>query len=379
MNTFVYPTLPLWVEFFFSLYIYSKGRGAAEDEQVSLFLGIQTSKPLLVYWKIAVVAAQEHLPSEAFEIGKGGSATPREFNEIVTGSLFCPSKLLEEKGFLSDGTLYLRIQAKFVHKNRLDSPNAPDLEIRDTPRHVAQLCSDLGAALARKDGDVVLVAEGRELYAHRVVLRARSSVFRAMLDTSMTESSSGRIEIVDVAYATLSWLLDFIYTASLPEEAGTPEQVEPWVQLAKAADKYDVAGLANLCVEELKRRMSTSNVLRLLIAAESFRIASLKNACLQFATHCEKRMRSLHDQREFDDLGADLVRELFIFAYGTGKRRTTNEKEKEFDGKTTWSDLSKAQLQRACDERGLPTLGDREELTARLPAQSAVSESFWEV
>merc|ERR1712228_773526 len=98
--------------------------------------------------------------------------------------------------------------------------------------------------------------------------------------------------------------------------------------------------------------------------ANRFRNQALKEACLRFATKDESTVRTLHDSREFDELDAGLVRELFISAQGSGKRRRVGEME--FSSSTLWEDLSSAQLQRACDERGISTLGDRDELVARL-------------
>ena len=63
------------------------------------------------------------------------------------------------------------------------------------------MAKDLGAL--RSNGDVAIVCEGRRIKAHRFVLRARSRVFAAMLDSDMTEARSGEIKVDDASPDTM--------------------------------------------------------------------------------------------------------------------------------------------------------------------------------
>jgi hypothetical protein len=62
--------------------------------------------------------------------------------------------------------------------------------------------------------DVKLVVEGHpEVHAHRAILCARSSYFRAMLTLGMREATDGVIQIRDLSRETLMTVLRYIYAA----------------------------------------------------------------------------------------------------------------------------------------------------------------------
>lgn len=59
--------------------------------------------------------------------------------------------------------------------------------------------------------------EDEELAAHRIILTARSPVFRALLNSDMREGKEGVVVIEDVRAPVFRALLHFVYTDSLPE------------------------------------------------------------------------------------------------------------------------------------------------------------------
>lgn len=79
--------------------------------------------------------------------------------------------------------------------------------------------------------DTVLVVDGREFYAHKAILAARSPVFSAMFEHEMTESRKGRVEISDIDPDVFNEMLKFIYTGDTPQIQGMAED------LLAAADK----------------------------------------------------------------------------------------------------------------------------------------------
>mmetsp|Transcript_43362 Transcript_43362/g.97888 ORF Transcript_43362/g.97888 Transcript_43362/m.97888 type:complete len:409 (-) Transcript_43362:70-1296(-) len=360
----------------FALRVYPKGDVDADDGQVSLCL--ETYAPergIVLHAVFSIVDAEESMALRSSTIW----ASLEEPSDVPADEVFyhgwmhfCKASEIEEGGYLSDGVLRVRVKVKFVEKERVCHPNAPSVVIKDMPDHVEKLIKDLKEMLDVGDGDVVLVADGEEHVAHRAILKARSPVFRAMFGAPMAEGHSGRVVIEDLDADTVSGFVQFLYTAELPDSAleGDDSAVETLVKLVRAADKYEVNSLVDICVDELKHWMTTRNVLKSLMMAHTFRNQALKTACLGFATRDEQTVRALHDMREFDELGADLVRELFVFAHGTGKRRMTGAFE--FPNGSDWTRLSNAQLQRACDERQLLALGERRELLARL--ELAVAE-----
>lgn len=87
--------------------------------------------------------------------------------------------------------------------------------------------------------DTVLVVDGREFYAHKAILAARSPVFNAMFEHEMTESRKGRVEISDIDPDVFSEMLKFIYTGNTPQIQGMAED------LLAAADKVSLWGKKN--------------------------------------------------------------------------------------------------------------------------------------
>ena len=59
--------------------------------------------------------------------------------------------------------------------------------------------------------------EDEELAAHRIILTARSPVFRALLNPDMREGKEGVVSIEDVRAPVFRALLHFVYTDMLPE------------------------------------------------------------------------------------------------------------------------------------------------------------------
>lgn len=74
--------------------------------------------------------------------------------------------------------------------------------------------------LDHKDGaDVSFIVEGETFRAHRVVLAARSPVFRAELFGSMPEATMTSITLHDITPKTFKVMLRFLYTDELPAES----------------------------------------------------------------------------------------------------------------------------------------------------------------
>ena len=109
----------------------------------------------------------------------------------------------------------------------------PDaLDIRD--QHVKGLVSNLWHS--REDGDFVFTVSGGTLRAHSCILSAASPVFKAMLQSGMTEGLSLSVNI-DAEPAELLAMLRFIYTGELDS---TPQQLPGVLALAH---RYEVLNL----------------------------------------------------------------------------------------------------------------------------------------
>jgi speckle-type POZ protein len=84
---------------------------------------------------------------------------------------------------------------------------------------------------SQKFSDVLLVVNGREYYAHKAILAARSPVFAAMFEHEMEEKKQNKVEITDMDHEVLREMLRFIYTG----KATNLEKMD--ADLLAAADK----------------------------------------------------------------------------------------------------------------------------------------------
>ncbi|XP_051230365.1 BTB/POZ and MATH domain-containing protein 3-like [Lolium perenne] len=155
----------------------------------------------------------------------------------------------------------------------------------------SNLHQHLGDLLKSEDAaDVTFQVGERRFYAHRAVLAARSSVFKAGLLGAMKENSAGSIiEIRDMEADVFKSLLNFIYTDSVPHAlqiaSNNRKSLRDVVMaghLLVAADMYDIARLKLICEKKLCNHIDSDMVATTLTLAEQHGFHDLKDACLRF-------------------------------------------------------------------------------------------------
>uniref|UniRef100_A0A0E0DJM2 BTB domain-containing protein n=1 Tax=Oryza meridionalis TaxID=40149 RepID=A0A0E0DJM2_9ORYZ len=111
---------------------------------------------------------------------------------------------------------------------------------------------------------------GESFAAHRCVLAARSSVFRAELFGAMKESTAGGKARVDgVEARTFRALLHFIFTDAVPELDGKDQETSSMAQhLLVAADRYNLERLKLICEDKLCKLIDVSSAATTLALAE---------------------------------------------------------------------------------------------------------------
>jgi hypothetical protein len=82
------------------------------------------------------------------------------------------------------------------------------------PSEFVPLQKDILKMLDEKDySDITLVADGREIYAHRAVLSSRSTYFEGMFSHEFKETDKNKISLKGVAsYELFHNLLEFMYS-----------------------------------------------------------------------------------------------------------------------------------------------------------------------
>ncbi|KAM3259810.1 hypothetical protein ACQJBY_051226 [Aegilops geniculata] len=146
--------------------------------------------------------------------------------------------------------------------------------------------SDLHTHFANmlKDGegmDVTFSVRDQLFDAHRCVLAARSSVFKAELFGEMKETTMKHVKIDDMEPSIFEALLHFIYTDTLPSNCEVDQNVA-LQHLLVAADRYGLDRLKAICEGKLCHRIDVQTVATTLALAEQHGTLQLKNACLRY-------------------------------------------------------------------------------------------------
>jgi speckle-type POZ protein len=139
-----------------------------------------------------------------------------------------------------------------------------------------------------EDADVKFQVGGEMFVAHRLVLAARSPVFKAELYSSMEEGIvTNTIRIDDMEAQVFKAMLNFIYTDSWQEMEQEDESTMAQ-HLLVAADKYCMQRLKLICEARLQSHINAASVAIILALAEKHNCIGLKEACFKF-------LRSLTD------------------------------------------------------------------------------------
>ncbi|KAF7101145.1 hypothetical protein CFC21_102539 [Triticum aestivum] len=150
----------------------------------------------------------------------------------------------------------------------------------------------LGRLVDCGDGsDVSFVVDGETFPAHRAVLAARSSVFKAELFGSMAESTMSRVTLEDIDAATFKVFLRFVYTDALSGDDELDDSAtEMYERLLAVADRYAMDRLKLICAKKLWDGVTVDNVAATLCCAETYSCLELKNKCIAFFAE-EKNFR----------------------------------------------------------------------------------------
>ncbi|KAJ5079359.1 hypothetical protein M0811_04380 [Anaeramoeba ignava] len=90
--------------------------------------------------------------------------------------------------------------------------------------------------------DVQFTVEGRNIYAHKVILCCRSQFFRSLFLLGFRESREDEIPISEISYISFLSLITFLYTGSV-----NYYKIKQMVELLAVADFY--------CIDDFKREI----------------------------------------------------------------------------------------------------------------------------
>ncbi|XP_064472257.1 speckle-type POZ protein-like isoform X2 [Ornithodoros turicata] len=191
----------------------------------------------------------------------------------------------EANGLLPDDklTLYCEVSVVADSVNISGQNNAIQFKVPE-----CRLSDDLGHLFeSQKFSDVILSVNGREFYAHKAILAARSPVFAAMFEHEMEEKKQNRVEITDMDHEVLREMLRFIYTGRAPSLERMADD------LLAAADKYALERLKVMCEEALCSNLSVETAAEVLILADMHSADQLKAHAIDFInTHATDVMET---------------------------------------------------------------------------------------
>ncbi|KAG6395324.1 hypothetical protein SASPL_145967 [Salvia splendens] len=190
---------------------------------------------------------------------------------------------LETSDYLKDNCLSMHCTVGVV-RTRVEGPkmysvHVPPSDMGQSLKHL--LDAELGC-------DVVFQVGKESFKAHKIVLAARSPVFKAQFFGLVGNPNSGKVELKDVEPSIFKALLHFIYSDELPDfteiDDSTPASSTIMTQhLLAAADQFGLDRLKLLCEAKLCEEFSTDTVATTLSLAEQHHCTQLKPICLKFA------------------------------------------------------------------------------------------------
>lgn len=193
--------------------------------------------------------------------------------------------MLETSDYLKDDCLKINCTVGVV-RSTIDCLSLQPIQVPDS-----DMGSHFGMLLENMEGsDVVFSVSGEKFHAHKLVLAARSPVFRTELFDEM-EGDKQEIVVADMEPRVFKAMLHFIYRDSLVEEEleDTSSSSIPSVtdsltaKLLSAADRYDLTRLRRVCESHLCKDISVNSVSRTLALADLYHATDLKAVCLRFA------------------------------------------------------------------------------------------------
>ncbi|GAB4831842.1 BTB/POZ and MATH domain-containing protein 3 [Ancistrocladus abbreviatus] len=191
---------------------------------------------------------------------------------------------LESSEFLKDDCLEFHCTVGVV-RNRVERPKQYMVTV--PPSDMGQNFKDL---LGDEVGYDVVIQVGDESFkAHKLILAARSPVFRAQFFGLVGNPNMDKVVLEDVEPSIFKAMLLFIYSDALPDLGEimgltTSCSLAYMVQhLLAAADRFGLDRLKLLCEAKLCGELYCDTVATTLSLAEQHHCPQLKSNCLKFA------------------------------------------------------------------------------------------------
>jgi len=271
------------------------GAEAGDEEYVSVFVRLVTpNASARAMYDLRLVDRATGLPRSVRRRREPVAFEASKAKKHERGSrMFMTLSELAASPYLRDDRLTVECVLDVVEtflSETTASPGNAEPPPPDLSRH-------LGALLLRTPvgADVTFTVLGEAFRAHRVVLAARSPVFKAELSGSAPakeDEDAREVVAVDVdgmAPPVFKTLLHFIYTDTLPDDLlgdlGSEEHQELVRELLAGADRYGIDRLKQICELVLRKQLDAKTIAAALDptgTGQHRHCQALGDGCVQF-------------------------------------------------------------------------------------------------
>ncbi|KAL7611003.1 hypothetical protein Lser_V15G13724 [Lactuca serriola] len=276
--------------FQWAVYFYPDGKNPEDNSTyVSLFIALTSEgSDVRALFELTLVdqsGKEKHKVHSHFDRSlESGPYTLKYRGSMWGYKRFYRRQLLETSDYLKDDCLKINCTVGVV-VSATDCPRLHSIRVPDS-----DIGSNFGMLLENMEGcDVIFKVGDEKFHAHKLVLAARSPVFRSQF--YQQERDHDDIIITDMEPKVFEAMLHFIYRDELTDElvassSSSEQNVSDSVvaKLLAAADRYDLTRLRRICESRLCKGISVISVGRILALADNHHAMELKAVCLRFAS-----------------------------------------------------------------------------------------------
>ncbi|KAL2565651.1 hypothetical protein AAZV13_19G119600 [Glycine max] len=277
-----------------AIYFYPDGKSVEDNATyVSLFIALASEgtdvRALFELTLLDQSGKERHKVHSHFERTlESGPYTLKYRGSMWGYKRFFKRTALETSDYLKDDCLSVNCSVGVV-RSHTEGPKIYTIAI--PPSSIGQKFGQL--LESGKGSDVNFEVNGDIFAAHKLVLAARSPVFRAQLFGPMKDQNTQRIKVEDMEAPVFKALLHFIYWDSLPDMQELTGLNSKWAStlmaqhLLAAADRYGLERLRLMCEASLCEDVAINTVATTLALAEQHHCFQLKAVCLKFIATSE--------------------------------------------------------------------------------------------
>lgn len=128
------------------------------------------------------------------------------------------------------------------------------------------------------DATICIPGERKLLPVHRAIMSSCSDFFRSLFTNGLQETLQDEVKIHDVSLNAMEAIIDYAYTKEVSITSKNAEEI------FAAADRFNVLGLLQECIDFFSTEMSAENCIGFLRFARYYNNKELKDICWAYTT-----------------------------------------------------------------------------------------------